>query len=119
MPCITVNKGASGGSLLNGSYFVTMAYTINEQKVTDYCTPSNNACTFEGVQKVTDYCTPSNVQALFDHSNVAGSIDIKLSGLDETYDEFELVIVSVINQQTKAKKVGIFSTRQSAITIDI
>jgi len=99
-PCMSIKKGASGGNLLNGSYFVTLAYTINGQRVTDYF-------------------TPSIAQALFSHSNVAGSVDIELSNLDKTFDEFELVIISVINQQTQAKKLGIYNTRQTQVTVDI
>jgi len=100
IPCLQVKKGASGGSLPNGSYMVTIAYTINGQKVTDYL-------------------AFSDVQSLFEHSGIAGSIDIILSNLDTTYDDFELVVVSVVNQQTVAKKLGIYSTRQTQITVDI
>lgn len=99
-PCISVKKGAGGGNLLNGSYFVTGAYLINGQKVTDYF-------------------TPSNVQPLFDHSNVAGSLDIIVSGADTRFDEMQIVVVSVVNQQTQAKILGVYSTRQSQISIDI
>lgn len=99
-PCIDIKKGASGGSLFNGSYFVTLAYLI------------------EG-QKVTDYATPSKVQPLFEHENVAGSLEITISNLDETFDEYELVVVSVVNQQTQSKRFGVYNTRQSQISIDI
>ncbi len=100
MPCLRVVKGASGGNLPNGSYFVVPAYLINGQKVTDYF-------------------APSNVQALFEHSNVAGSIDVIIDSMDERFDQFELVVVSIVNGQTQAKKFGIYNTRQKQITIDI
>jgi hypothetical protein len=98
-PCFTVSQGASGGELLNGSYYVVGAYTVNQQRVTDYS-------------------VPSNVQALFSHENVAGSLDIDIDMMDDQFDEFELVIVVTRNQQTVARKVGIYSTRQKRITID-
>ncbi len=99
--CFNVSKSALGGELLNGSYFVTGAYTVDGMKVTDYF-------------------TPSNVQPLFDHSGVGGSLDITIEEIDtQNFDEFELVVISVIAQQTVAKKLGVYSTRQSVITIDI
>lgn len=98
-PCFSVQRGAAGGELLNGSYYVVAAYTVNQQRVGDYS-------------------LPSNVQGLFSHSNVAGSLDIIIENMDENFDEFELILVSVINQQTSARRVGIYSTRQKRITID-
>ena len=97
--CLSVRKGATGGELLNGSYYVTAAYTIDQQKIGDYF-------------------MPSNVQSLFDHANVAGSLDIVIDAADSDYDEFELILVSIINQQTVARRVGIYSTRTANITID-
>lgn len=99
-PCFRVEKGVNGGTLLNGSYFVVAAYTINQLKVTDYY-------------------TPSNVQSLFSHENVAGSLDIFAEFTDDRFDEYELVIISTINQQTVARRVGIYSTRQAKITLDM
>lgn len=100
-PCISVKKGAAGGTLLNGSYYAVAAYTVNGQRVTDYF-------------------TPSNTQPLFEHDNVAGSLDVVVQQMDtDVFTEFELVIVSTVNQQTQARKMGIYSTRQSLITIDV
>lgn len=99
-PCIKVKKGAGGGNLPNGSYFVTSAYKINGQRVTSYF-------------------TPSNVQPLFEHSNVAGSLDIIIESTDERFDELEIVVVSIVNQQTQAKILGTYSTRQAQISLDI
>lgn len=99
-PCVKVEKSKSGGSLLNGSYFATIAYTINGQKVTDYFGLSNS-------------------QAIFSHSNESGSINIILSDLDTGYDEYELVVVSVINAQTSAKRIGLYSTRQTVVSLDV
>jgi hypothetical protein len=98
-PCFRVERGASGGELVNGSYYVVAAYTINQQKVTDYS-------------------VPSNVQAIFNHSGIAGSIDIVIEEMDENFDEFELIVVITRNQQTVARNVGIYSTRQTRITLD-
>jgi hypothetical protein len=101
VPCFHLSKGTNSGTMPNGSYFVVIAYTIDQQKFTDYY-------------------GPSNIQALFDHKNVAGSLDITITDIDQSYfDEFELVLVSIVNQQTVARKVGIYSVRTSLISIDI
>jgi hypothetical protein len=99
--CLRVSKDAQGGELLNGSYFATAAYTVNGQRVTDYF-------------------TPSNVQPLFDHSGTGGSIRIQIYDADsDNFDEFELVVISVIAQQTVATRIGTYSTRQQEVTLDI
>jgi hypothetical protein len=91
-PCVTVSKGPSGGTLQNGSYYAVIAYSVNQQKVTDYF-------------------TPSNVQALFEHDNLSGSLQVTVTNAEtDIFDEFELVIVRTINQQTSAKKIGYYNT---------
>ena len=99
-PCITVNTSVGAGQLQNGSYQAVVAYSYN------------------GI-KLTDYSTPSQPQALWDHSGVGGSIDINVSNLDLNFEEYELVVISVINQQTIAKKIGNYSTMQSSVHLDL
>ncbi len=94
-----VTTGQSSGQLINGSYYVVGAYLIN------------------GV-KVTDYSLPSNVQGLFTHSNIASSLDIFIEEADQEYDEFELILIQFANFNTVARKIGVYSTRQSKISID-
>ena len=94
-----LEQGGSSGQLINGSYFVVGAYLL------------------EG-QKVTDYSLPSNIQPLFTHANVSSSLDIFVTEADQEFDEFELIIIQVANYNTVARKVGVFSTRQTKITID-
>lgn len=98
-PCVTLRQGSSGGEMLNGTYQAVIGYTENEQRVTDYSIPSNPV-------------------SLFSHDNINGSLEIVIESIDETYEEFELVIISVINEQTVATKIGIYSTRQSVISLD-
>jgi hypothetical protein len=98
-PCITLDPG-TGGTLPNGSYIAFIAYSV-------------------GGVRTTDYIAKSNPQALFTHTNFGGSLEINISNLDtDIYDEFELVLVSVVNQQTVAKKLGYYSTNSNKITID-
>jgi hypothetical protein len=100
IPCVHISKSAAGGSLPNGSYYAVVAYTVNGQKMTDYF-------------------NPSEVQAMFDHDNMAGSLQVTVDNLDnDIFTEFELVIVRTINQQTSAKRMGLYNTN-GPINIEI
>jgi hypothetical protein len=99
MPCLRIEKGPNGGELLNGTYQAVVAYTENEQRITDYS-------------------MPSNIVSMFDHRNVNGSIDVIIETIDQDYDEFELVIIGFVNQQLVARRMGIYSTHQTRISID-
>ena len=98
-PCLILSQGLGAGTLPNGSYQVVIAYTINQVKISDYI----------GL---------SNVQSLFTHQNLISSLELKVEDIDKDFDEFELVVVSTVNQQTVAKKIGYYSTTASTIFID-
>jgi len=98
-PNIKLTKAIDGGQLRNGTYQAYIAYTENEQKVTDYI----------GI---------SNLQSLFDHDNTAGALELQLSNLDQDYEFFELVILSNNQNNYVAKKVGLYSTKTQNIGID-
>jgi hypothetical protein len=99
-PCVTVNKSAGSGQLNNGSYQAVIAYSEN------------------GI-KLTDYSMPSNAQSLWDHTGIGGSIDIIVDNLDPNFDEYELVVIATINQQSVAKKIGYYSTTQRKVHLDL
>ena len=98
-PCVVLTKSIDGGMLLNGSYQAFIAYTENEQKVTDYI----------GV---------SNIQTLWSHEGSGGSLNISVSNLDTDFDNYELIILRRNQGQTSAKKIGLYSTQQQDIGID-
>lgn len=99
-PCLNITRGNNGGNLQNGSYFAVVAYSINNLIVTDYF-------------------PPSNVQSIFEHDNLSGSLEINIGEMDTFhFDEFQLVIVRTINQQTSAKLIGTYSTRTKHIFLD-
>ena len=98
-PCVTVNTAVGAGQLQNGSYQATIAYSHN------------------GI-RLTDYSTPSTPQALWDHSSFGGSLDVNITGLDPNFEEYELVIISVIANQTVAKKVGNYDISQTKVHLD-
>ena len=99
-PCVTVNKSEGSGQLNNGSYQAVIAYSEN------------------GI-KLTDYSMPSNAQSLWDHTGIGGSIDIIVDNLDLNFDEYELVVIATINQQSVAKKIGYYSTTQRKVHLDL
>ena len=98
-PCLNLTLGQSGGTLANGTYFATIAYTIKSQRVTDFFSQSNN-------------------QFVFSVSDLNGSLTLELEIDEENFDEFILVIVSAINQQTVASQMGFYSTKTKRISID-
>jgi hypothetical protein len=98
-PCIQLTQGKVAGSLLNGSYQVALAYSINGARVSDYL----------GI---------SEVQSLFTHENTNSSLEVKILDIDSTFDTFELILIVRANEQTFVRKVGDYSTAQGSIYID-
>jgi hypothetical protein len=98
-PCLNLTLGQSGGTLSNGTYFATIAYTIKGQRVTDYFSQSNN-------------------QFIYTVNNLEGSLTLELDVDNENFDEFQLVIVQNINQGTVANQMGFYSTNTTKIEID-
>jgi hypothetical protein len=98
-PCLKVRLGDQGGTLRNGTYFATIAYSIKGQRVTDYFSPSNS-------------------QPVWFPNDLQGSLIINVEADYENFDEFQLVIVQNINQGTVAKQIGTYSTKTTRIAID-
>ena len=102
-PCLRLSKGTGGGQLPNGSYQVCIAFTVNSIKCTDYV-------------------AFSNVFSTWTHLNNGGSINLTIEGMDKNtrlrFTEMEVVVISMVNQQVQAKKLGIYSTNISVINID-
>ena len=98
-PCIYLSKDVDGGMLANGSYQAFIAYTENEQKVTDYI----------GI---------SNIQSLWSHLGSGGSLNVNITNLDDKYEYYELVLLIRQQGQIFAKRIGLYSTQQKDISID-
>ena len=98
-PCIELDTGQGGGQLRNGAYQAYVAYVLNEQRVTDYL-------------------SASNIQTIFHHDVNSGSLDVHITNLDKEFEFYELVILSDNQGQKVAKKMGIYSTEQSLVSID-
>lgn len=98
LPTITVSQGG-GGELSNGAYQFGMAYTINNQRVTDY------------------YAI-SIPQTIWSHFNLGQAINVTLANLDRDFDQYELIVIYTQKQTTTAKSIGFFSTSNSYHQID-
>ena len=98
-PCVVLEKSTDGGMMQNGAYQAFIAYTENEQRVTD----------FIGI---------SNIQTLWSHAGTNGSLDISISNLDKDYEFFELALLVRNQGQTYAKRIGLYSTERKSINLD-
>ena len=98
-PCLTLTKATDGGTILNGAYQVYVAYTENDQVVSDYI----------GI---------SNIQTLWSHRGSNGSLDLQISKLDKDYFYFDLVILIRQQGQIYTKLIGNYSTETKHISID-
>ena len=98
-PCLNLRFGKAGGTLFNGSYSACIAYSIKGEKVTDWF-------------------SPSNVQPIWFESEPQGALELEVEADDEHFDEFILCIIQYVNQNTVAKRYGIYSTKTNIIYID-
>lgn len=92
-------QGDDGGNLPNGAYYVTVAYSS------------------KGI-RISDYLTVSNPSFLYNITGIGGSLTVNLSNLDQDFDEYELILISTVNQQNTARRIGFYSTSQSTVYID-
>lgn len=103
-PCLKLSKHNGGGQLTNGSYQVCVAYAMNGLKCTDYI-------------------AFSDVFSSFTHLGMGGAIDVTISNIDDItkirFIEMEVIVISMVAGQIQAKKLGIYSTSQKKITIDL
>lgn len=98
-PVLELKKSNAAGILPNGTYQVAVAYSI-------------------GNIKVSNYFSCNEIQAIWDHNNVAGSLEINIKSIDKDFDEFELVIIQYANGQYNTRRIGYFSTNLEKIFID-
>lgn len=98
-PCVNVELGDQSGTLESGSYTAAIAYTIDQQRVTNYFSFNYPLAVFTEVPN-------------------KGSIKITVEADTEHFDEYELVVIANINNATTAVKVGNYSTKITQITLD-
>jgi hypothetical protein len=98
-PCLNLRLGEGSGSLENGSYYAVIAYTIKGEKISDYF-------------------ASSNVQPVYTLVSAQGSLQLEVEADTENFDEFQLVLVANINENTVARIIGYYSTNTRNIFID-
>jgi len=98
-PCIEVTTSSQQGTIENGSYAFYLAYTINQQIVTNFF-------------------SPSYIQPIFNDINERGALELKLTADTVHFDEFVLVVARFTNQNASLKTIGYFSTSNTEIVID-
>jgi len=101
-PCLELQK-TQVGNVPNGMYSVAIAYVVDGQVFSDWYGLS---------QRIPLYSESGN-----------NSFDVKISGLDQEFDQFALVVVgNFIDPETKgvsklAKQIGIFSTKVRSVSV--
>lgn len=98
-PCVSIKKAIGSGQIINGSYMATIAYSEN------------------GI-RLTEYAMPSVPQGIWQDSGFGGSLEINLTDLDQNFEEYELVIISVNTQNAIAKKIGYYNINQKTVVLD-
>ncbi len=99
-PCLNLKKGLQPGTLGNGSYAVTMAYTIDRVRVTNYF-------------------SVGYPQPIYFDPDLRGSLEVDVDVDSEAFDEFELVLIRFTNQNLDSRRIGYYSTRTQNIIIDL
>ena len=98
-PCLNLRLGEGSGSLENGSYYAVIAYSIKGEKISDYF-------------------AASNVQPVYTTVSAQGSLQLEVEADTVNFDEFQLVLVSNVNENTVARIIGYYSTNTRNIFID-
>jgi len=99
-PCVDIGIGSQQGLILNGSYAVGLAYSINNQTVTNYF-------------------SLSYVQPVFNEVDGKGSLEINIEDLDsEHFDEYELSVAYIIAGIVDYKILGYYSINTKKIVLD-
>lgn len=100
-PCARIERGPAGGTVFNGSYYVQVAYMVDSQRVTDYW-------------------PMSNVIHVFEHDEANASLEVTIDNLDiNNFDQYQLVLIQHIANKMSVKQIGIYSTNQDKVTIDL
>jgi hypothetical protein len=101
IPEIKSEKG-SFGTLKNGTYQFAIAYSSNNQRITDYF-------------------STTHPEQIWSHNKSNGSIDITISNLDVDFERYQLLVIANIDNQTIYKILGEYNINQvnhSIITIE-
>ena len=99
-PCLNVKKGLQPGTLGNGSYAVTIAYTIDRVRVTNYF-------------------SVGYPQPIYFDPDLRGSLEVDIDVDEDAFDEFELILIRFTNQNLDTRRIGYYNTRTKNVIIDL
>ena len=99
IPSLSLKKGDGGGNLPNGVYRIAIAYAEDSYKISDYL-------------KISDPII------LFNQNIPDGSLELSVTGADKDFKNYELVLISTVNQQTTARLIGRYPVEQKIVYID-
>lgn len=89
----------SDGTLKNGAYQFAIAYSIKKERFTD----------------IYSFTNPISI---FSHgNNHPKGIHLTIDNIDTSFEQFELLVATTIDNFTSYKSVGFYSTEQTSITI--
>ena len=97
IPSITP-RISGAGSLKNGAYQFSIAYSTNNFRITEFTTVSK----------------PVRV---WSHENRGQAVEIDISNLDSSYDQFELAVIYTINEVISYKSLGFYNINTNKINI--
>lgn len=101
IPIITVTE-AGGGALTNGVYEFGIAYTLNNERITDYY-------------------SITSPKSIWTHQNLGQSLSLDISDLDIQFQQYELVVIYERDLVVKYKSLGFFdinTNKQSVSSVD-
>lgn len=97
VPTIAVTP-STGGLLTNGVYEFAVAYSYNNERLTDYY-------------------SLTEPQAIWTHENVGQSLSLDIEGLDSQFQQFELICVYSQSQIVRYKSLGFYNIGVSKIDV--
>lgn len=97
IPVITATL-STGGLLTNGMYEFAVAYTNNNERLTDYY-------------------SMTIPQPIWTHQNLGQSISLDIQGLDQQFLQFELICAYTRDQVVRYKSLGYFNIGVSKIEV--
>lgn len=99
VPSVEVKRGDAGGNLPNGSYRIAFAYADDKDRVTDILSITNPVF-------------------IFSQTFANGSIEVTIKDADVDFKNYQLILISTVNQQTTARILGIYPVEQKTVYID-
>lgn len=98
LPTLEISKSDSAGSLYNGAYQATIAYSINGITVSKY------------------YSTTSP-QLIFSQTDNTGAVEVNINSVDTDFEEFKLFIIATVAQQTTVYEIGTYNINTKKVLI--